>query len=475
MKRYVDTKGQISMHTARKYEMDMCNGPLFSGIVLFSLPLILTGILQLLYSAVNIIVVGRFVGSTALAAVGSTSALITLIVNLFIGLSIGASVIMAKHYGAGQYTDANETVHTAVAISAVSGIILTVFGILAAKPLLQVMGTPDDVLDHAVLYMKIYFLGMPASMIFNFSSAILRAIGDTRRPLYFLSISGVINVALNLLFVLVFRMDIAGVATATVISQYILVVLILLCLLRSDGCIQLQWRKLRFYKDKLLAIVRIGLPAGMQGIIFSVSNVLIQSSVNGFGSTVVAGNTAAMNIEGFVYISMNALYQAALNFTGQNIGAQKYNRIGRILGSCIISVVTVGVVFGGLSYLFAGNLLGIYTADPDVITTGITRMGYVCLPYFLCGIMDVMVGSLRGMGYSILPMLASIIGVCGIRITWVYTIFAVNHTLGALYVSYPVSWAITACVHLICFAVVRRKYTLKAVNQTEVNQTESVC
>ncbi|HYE80939.1 MAG TPA: MATE family efflux transporter [Clostridia bacterium] len=436
----------------------MCNGPLFSKIVLFSIPLILTGILQLLYNAVNIVVVGRFVGSNALAAVGSTTSLINLIINLFLGLSIGASVVMAKYYGADQQNNANETVHTAIAISTISGIILTVFGVLMAKPLLQAMGTPDDVLEHAVLYMKIYFLGMPASMVFNFSSAILRAIGDTRRPLYFLSISGIINVVLNLMFVITFHMDIAGVAVATVISQYISVVLILISLTCSDGCIKLRWRKIRFYNDKLFAIIKIGLPAGMQGIIFSLSNVLIQSSVNSFGSAVMAGNTAAMNIEGFVYIAMNALYQAALNFTGQNIGAKKYNRVAHILGVCLISVTIVGITSGGLSYLFARNLLGIYTVDPDVIAIGIIRMGYVCVPYFICGVMEVFVGSLRGMGYSVLPMLASIVGVCGIRITWIYTVFAINHKLEALYISYPVSWAITACFHLTCFIFIRRKF-----------------
>lgn len=455
------------MQTTRKYEMDMCNGPLFSKIVLYSVPLILTGVLQLFYNAVNIVVVGRFVGSDALAAVGSTSALINLIVNLFIGLSLGASLVMAKYYGAGQLNDANETVHTAIAISIVSGIILTVFGVLMAKPLLQAMGTPDDVLGYAVLYMKIFFIGMPASMIFNFSSAILRAVGDTRHPLYFLSISGVVNVALNLMFVIVFHMDVAGVAVATVISQYISLVLILINLIHSDGCTQLQWRKIRFHKDKLFAIIKIGLPAGIQGIIFSLSNVLIQSSVNSFGSVVMAGNAAAMNIEGFVYISMNALYQAALNFIGQNIGAKKYNRIGRILGICIILVTFVGVTFGGLSYLFARNLLSIYNQDPNVIATGVIRLGYVCTLYFICGIMDVMAGSLRGMGYSVLPMLVSIAGVCGIRITWIYTLFAINHTLESLYVSYPISWAITACIHLICFMFIRRKFTLKEITQTD--------
>lgn len=333
-----------------------------------------------------------------------------------------------------------------------------------AKPLLQLMGTPNDVLEHAALYMRVYFLGMPASMVFNFSSAILRAVGDTRRPLYFLSVSGVVNVALNLMFVIVFHMDIAGVATATVISQYISVILVLICLIRSDGCIKLRWQDIRFYKDKLFAIIRIGLPAGMQGTIFAISNVLIQSSVNSFGSQVIAGNTAAMNIEGFVYISMNALYHAALSFTGQNIGAKKYNRIGRILGVCLISVTTVGLVLGGLCQIFSNNLLGLYTADQNIIAIGITRLRYVCVLYFICGIMDVLVGSLRGMGYSVLPMLASIVGVCGIRITWIYTVFAAKPTLQTLYISYPISWAITALVHFICFVLIRRKFVS---NQTE--------
>lgn len=458
------------MHIARKHELDMCNGPLFPQIVLFSIPLILSGILQLLYNTVNIVVVGRFVGSNALAAVGSTSALINLIINLFMGLSIGVSVVMAKYCGANRQNDANETVHTAIAISTVTGIMLAIFGVLMAKPLLQLMGTPDDVLEHAVLYMKIYFLGMPASMIFNFSSAVLNAVGDTRRPLYFLSISGVVNVTLNLVFVIVFHMDIAGVAAATVISQYISVVLILICLLRSHGCIQLRWRKIRFYKDKLFAIIKIGLPAGVQSSIFAISNVLIQSSVNSFGSVVMAGNTAAMNIEAFAFMSMSAVYQASLNFTGQNIGAKKYDRVGRILGVCLISVTTVGVIFGGLTYLFAGNLLGIYTVDPDVIAIGVIRLSYICLAYFTCGAMDVLVGSLRGMGYSVLPMLASVVGICGIRITWIYTIFASNHTLETLYISYPISWTITGCVHLICFALIRRKFAIEAVKQAE-----SVC
>ena len=444
----------------------MVHGPLFPKIAVFSFPLILTGILQLLYNAVNIIVVGRFVGSTALAAVGSTTSLINLIINLFIGLSVGASVIMANYYGAGRENDANETVHTAIAISAFCSIIMTIFGVVMAKPLLQAMSTPDDVLAHATLYMKIYFLGMPASMVFNFGSAILRAVGDTRRPLYYLFVSSLVNVALNLLFVLVFHMEIAGVAAATVISQYISLILILNCLGHENGCVRLQWRKIRFYQDKLMAIVKIGLPAGIQSSIFSISNVLIQSSINSFGSTVIAGNTAAMNIEGFIYISMNALYQAALNFTGQNMGAKKYHRVGRILGLCVISVTVVGVAFGGLSWLLARSLLGIYTMDPAVISIGAIRIYYVCLPYFICGIMDVLVGSLRGMGYSVLPMLATVIGVCGIRITWIYTVFAFNRSLETLYISYPISWAATTCVELICLIIIRRKLTINAGTET---------
>lgn len=459
-----------TMYKARKYELDLCNGPIFSKVVLFSIPIMLTGILQLLYNSVNIVVVGQFVGNSALAAVGSTSALINLIVNLFIGLSVGAGVVMARYYGAGRQKDANDTVHTSIAISTVSGIILTVFGVLMAKPLLQMMGTPDDVLEHAVLYMRIYFLGMPASMVFNFSSAIMRAVGDTRRPLYFLSISGIVNVALNLIFVIVFHMDVAGVAVATVISQYLSLVLILLSLTRSDGCIQLQWDKIRFHKDKLIAIIRIGLPAGLQGCIFSISNVLIQSSVNSFGSVVMAGNTAASNIEGFVYVSMNALYQTSLTFTSQNIGAKKYERIGRILGICIASVTIVGAAVGGLGYLFARNLLSIYTADSNVIAIGVIRMTYVCVLYLLCGIMDVLVGSLRGMGYSMVPMFVSIIGVCGIRITWVFTVFAANRTLESLYISYPISWAATALVHFICFMFIKNKLIHK-----NISQTESIC
>lgn len=453
------------MKKARRYELDMCEGPIFSKIVLFSIPLILTGILQLLYNAVNIIVVGRFVGSTALAAVGSTSSLINLIVNLFIGLSVGAGVVMARNYGAGKHKDANDTVHTSIAISTISGIVLTVFGVLMAKPLLQIMGTPKDVLGHAALYMRIYFLGMPAAMVFNFSSAIMRAVGDTRRPLYFLSISGVVNVVLNLMFVITFHMDVAGVAAATVISQYISMGLILASLMHSDGCIKLQWRKIRFHRDKLLDIVKIGLPAGLQGCVFSISNVLIQSSINSFGTAAVAGNAATSNIEGFVYISMNAIYQTALTFTGQNVGAKKYDRIGRILGLCIISVTVVGAVLGGFCYLFARNLLGIYTQDPNVIAIGITRMAYLCTPYFLCGIMDVLVGSLRGMGYSMVPMLVSIVGVCGLRITWIFTAFAANHTLETLYISYPISWIITGTAHFICFMFIKKKIFSKEIVQ----------
>ncbi|MDD4796905.1 MAG: MATE family efflux transporter [Eubacteriales bacterium] len=454
------------MPATRKYELDMCNGPIFSKLVSYSVPLMLTGMLQLLYNAVNIVVVGRFVGSQALAAVGSTSSLINLIITLFIGLSVGTSLVMAKYYGAQQLKDANDTVHTSIALSAAGGVVLAAVGILLARPLLALMDTPQDVLDMAAQYMRIYFICMPASMIFNFGSALLRAVGDTRRPLYYLSLSGLVNIGLNLLFVRVYRMSIAGVALATVLAQHLSMTLILICLVRSEGCVQLNWRKIRFDKGKMIEIARIGLPAGVQGIVFSLSNVLIQSSLNSFGSTVMAGNTAAANIEGFTYIAMNAFYQAMLSFTGQNMGAKKFNRIGRILGLSLLCVSVIGIVLGLVSCIFAGRLLGIYAPGNDaVIAVGITRLWYICAPYFLCGVMEVLAGSIRGMGYSVLPMLASILGVCGIRITWIYTAFALHRTLETLYLSYPVSWTLTALVHLLCFVFIWRRLSKGAAQE----------
>ena len=442
---------------AKKYEIDMCSGPLFGKILLFYIPLMLSGILQLLFNAADIVVVGRFVGSEALAAVGSTSSLINLLVNVFIGLSVGANVLAARFFGAGKKEELSDMVHTAIATSLISGIFLIFLGVLLARPALLLMETPENVIDQAVLYMRIYFIGMPATMAYNFGSAILRAAGDTKRPLYYLFAAGVVNVVLNLFFVIVCGLGVAGVAIATVISQVISAALVIRCLALSDSDYKLDLRRLRIVPDKLLRMVQIGVPAGLQGALFSVSNVLIQSSVNSFGSVAMAGNTAASNIEGFVYTSMNAFHQTAISFTGQNYGARNYKRIGRILLICQLLVIAVGLLFGNAAYLLGDKLLLLYSSEPEVITYGLLRMSIICTTYCLCGMMDVMVGSLRGMGYSVMPMLVSLTGACLFRILWIYTVFQEIPTLQCLYWSYPVSWGLTFLAHLLCFVVVYRK------------------
>ncbi len=443
--------------SAKKYEIDMCNGPLLGKILIFYIPLMLSGILQLLFNAADIVVVGRFAGNESLAAVGSTSSLTNLIVNLFIGLSVGANVLVARYYGANQKDELKEMVQTTVATAFISGVVLIFVGFLVSRPALMWMGTPEDVIAHSVLYMRIYFGGMPFMMVYNFGSAVLRAVGDTKRPLYYLLIAGVVNVVLNLIFVIVFSMGVAGVATATVASQAISAVLVVRCLIQSDSVYRLEMKGIRIAPDKLIKMVKIGIPAGMQGALFSISNVLIQSSVNSFGSIAMAGNTAASNIEGFVYTAMNAFHQASISFCGQNYGALKYKRIGKVLLICEVSVIIVGAVLGSAAYFFAGSLLRIYSIDQRVIQYGILRMSYICVTYFLCGMMDVIVGALRGMGYAIMPMLVSLTGACLFRVIWIYTIFQSYRTLECLYISYPISWALTFLVHLVCFAVVYRK------------------
>lgn len=451
-----------------KYEMDMTNGPLLKQIIRFSIPLMLTGILQLLFNAADVVVVGNFSSREALAAVTSTGSLINLIINVFIGLSVGAGVVVAQEYGANSYKDVQDTIHTSIAIGLIGGTVLGIFGVVMAKPLLELMSTPEDVLDLAALYMRIYFVGMPATLLYNFCSAIFRAVGDTKRPLYYLSIAGILNVILNLFFVIVCGMSVEGVAIATVVSQCVSLVLTLLCMMRSDGFLRLCWKEVRIDWSKLGKIVKVGLPAGLQGSLFSISNVMIQASVNSFGSLVMAGNGAAANIEGFVYNSMNAVYQAAITFTGQNMGARRYERINKILGACLLVVTTIGLIMGVGGYLLGDVLLRVYTQEPDVIAMGKIRLGLVCLPYFLCGIMDVLVGSMRGMGRSVVPMLVSILGVCGVRILWIQTVFAWDHNLQVLYWSYPLSWAVTALVHFICFLFIHKKIMANAANAREL-------
>lgn len=440
-----------------KYEMDMCSGALLPKILLYSLPLMLSGILQLLFNAADIVVVGRFAGNDALAAVGSTSSLINLLVNVFMGLSVGTNVMVAHFYGAGQKRELEEMVHTAILTSLVSGVILIFVGLALSRPALLLMDTPENVIDQAVLYIRIYFVGMPVMMLYNFGSAVLRAVGDTRRPLYFLLIAGVVNVVLNLFFVIVLSMGVAGVALATVISQGISAALVLLCLMRSQGDYQVSLKKLRIVKDKMIKMVKIGLPAGLQGALFSVSNVLIQSSVNSFGSIAMAGNTAAQNLEGFVYTAMNSLHQTCISFTGQNYGARQYKRMGRILLICLGCVIVVGVVMGNGVYLAGDVLLKLYSPDEEVIRYGVLRLLYICTTYALCGMMDVMVGAIRGMGYGVMPMLVSLTGACLFRVVWIMTVFRAYHSLEVLYVSYPISWALTFAVHLLCFFIVYRR------------------
>lgn len=440
-----------------KYTMDMCNGPLLKKIILFAIPLMLSGVLQLLFNAADVIVVGRFTGNEALAAVGSTSSLINLLINLFVGVSVGANVLLGKHIGARDEENASKTVHTAVTFALVVGIAMIFVGFFLSRPLLELMGTPEDVINLSVLYMRIYFVGMPAFMFYNFGAALLRAVGDTKRPLYFLTLAGIINVIFNLIFVIVFHMGVAGVALATIISEGISAFLVFLCLKGADGVLHLDHRSLSFHKDVAIQMMKIGLPAGLQGCIFSVSNVLIQSSVNSFGSIAMAGNTASANLEGFVYNAMNSLYQTSLSFTSQDMGAKKYKRVDKILIECLVIVMIVGIVMGGGAYLIGTSLLSIYSSDPQVISYGLLRMSLICVPYFLCGMMDVFVGSLRGMGYSVMPMLVSLTGACLFRIVWIFTIFATNRSLFVLYFSYPVSWALTATAHLICYMIVRKK------------------
>ena len=458
----VDSEGKevrraMEKGASKKYEIDMCNGPLLGKIMVFYIPLMLSGILQLLFNAADIVVVGRFAGNEALAAVGSTGSLTNLIVNLFIGLSVGANVLVARFYGAGQDGELKEMVQTAIATALAGGVILVFLGFFISGPALGWMGTPEDVIQHSVLYMRIYFAGMPFMMVYNFGSAVLRAVGDTKRPLYYLLIAGVVNVVLNLIFVIVFSMGVAGVAAATVVSQAISAALVVRCLILTDSAYRLVLQGMKIAPDKLIKMVQIGVPAGMQGALFSISNVLIQSSVNSFGSVAMAGNTAASNIEGFVYTAMNAFHQAAISFSGQNYGARKYKRIFNVLVICEVMVVAVGVLMGNAAYFFGGTLLKLYTIDPAVIQYGILRMRIISVPYFLCGVMDVAVGALRGMGYAIMPMLVSLTGACLLRVVWIYTIFQSNRTLECLYFSYPISWTLTFLVHFVCFAVVYRR------------------
>ena len=449
----------------------MLNGPLFGKVWRFALPLMLSSMLQLLYNAADTIVVGRAVGHTALAAVGSTGPMVNMIVNLFMGLSVGASVVVAQNYGAGRRRDVSETVHTAMLISVIGGVIVGIVGFATCRPLLLLMGTPETVIEQAVLYVRIYFCGMPAIGIYNYGAAILRAVGDTKRPMLFLVFSGLINVVLNLFFVLVFHMGVAGVSLATVISQCVAAFLAVRCLMKADGCVQLYIKELRIYKDKLWAMLRVGLPSGIQGSLFSISNMLLQSSVNTFGDIVMAGNTAASNLDSFAYVALNSFSQAAITFTGQNVGADRWDRVKKVLGACSVSILITALVVGAILLTAGESLLWIYDDDARVIEAGMVRLVWMATTYFLCGFMDTLVGMLRGMGRSVLPMLVSLAGACGLRIVWIYTVFVLYHELWVVYASYPVTWTITALTHLICFVIIYRKQ----MKLWHLRRQEAVC
>ena len=455
------------MARSSRYEMDMTQGALLPKVLLFSLPLIASGILQLLFNAADMIVVGQWAGEQCLAAVGSTGSLINLMVNVFIGLSVGGSVAVAKSYGANDPAAVHRSVHTAMTLAIIAGVVVGVLGFVFCRPLLQMMDNP--VLDLATTYMSIYFLGMPFNMVYNFGASILRAVGDTRRPLVYLTIAGVVNVVLNLILVICFHMNVAGVAIATVASQAVSAVLVVVCLMRSSGAVHLDIRELRIHKREFALIAKVGLPAGLQGSLFSISNVLIQSSINSFGDVVVAANSAAGNLEGFVYTSMNAIHQAALTFASQNLGAGQIRRVRRSVWVCVGTVTVIGLVLGNLMFLFGEPLLRLYLKDPaavdpltgvSVLSYGMLRMKYMLPLYCLCGLMDVAVGSLRGVGYSVMPMIVSLTGACLFRVVWILLIFnptpVALRTPDLLYISYPLSWAVTFGVHLLCYAFVAR-------------------
>lgn len=441
----------------KSYTMDLCEGSIIKKLLLFSLPLMASSVLQLFFNAADVIVVGQYAGDNSLAAVGSNGSIINLLTNVFMGLSVGANVLVARYFAAKQEEEVRKVVHTAITVSVVCGIALAAIGFLAAKQLLIWMQSPAEVIDLAALYLKIYFLGMPAVMLYNFGAAILRGVGDTKRPLYYLTLAGVVNVVLNLIFVIVFKLDVAGVALATIISQTISAILVLRCLMKETGAIRLERQYIGVDKRIFLSILQIGLPAGVQGSLFSLSNVVIQSSVNSFGATIVAGNSAAQNIEGFVYVAMNAFAQAIVAFVSQNYGAGKYERINKVVITTQLCVLAVGAVLGNAVYLLGEPLLGLYSDSAVVIEAGMRRLSIICTTYALCGMMDCMVGAIRGLGYSVMPMIVSLLGACAFRIAWISIFFQMErfHTIDTVYFAYPISWSLTLFVHVICFIVIR--------------------
>ena len=446
---------------ARRSNMDLTTGPFFSKIIRYTVPIILTSLLQLVFNAADLIIVGQICGDLYLGAVGATGSLVSLIVNLFIGLSVGAGVCVAQNVGSGDEEGIRKTIHTAIMTALCGGVLLTIIGTLGAHTFLSWMKTPEEVIDLSTTYLTIYFSGIIPILLYNYCASILRAVGDTKSPFLFLAIAGVLNVGMNLIFVLAFDMNVDGVAWATVLSQVVACALIVIKLMRRKDACKLRLKKLRFHKEQLKRILAIGIPAGLQGSLFSISNVMIQSSINSFGAVAVSGSTAAGNIESFVFMTMNAFQQTATNFVGQNYGAKKYRNVSKIMRICLLCVGTMGLALGILVNLNANTLLSIYLTDAPAFAyrTARDRLLLVCLPYFLCGLMEVMTGTLRGMGCSLPPMLITVVGVCGLRIAYIFTLFRLPmfHSLRSLFASYPISWILTFFAEVICYAVVRKR------------------
>ncbi|MBP3261492.1 MATE family efflux transporter [Pseudobutyrivibrio sp.] len=451
-----------------KAKIDMTHGPLLGKLIIFTIPIILSGVLQLLFNAADVIVVGRFAGEASLAAVGSTGSLINLMTNLFIGMSVGANVCAAQFYGGGHHKDVKKTVHTSTAFSIICGVVLIFIGLFLARPILEIMGSPEDVIGLAALYVRIYFLAMPAVMLYNFLAAILRAAGNTTHPLIFLTVAGVVNVILNLILVVFFNMGVAGVAIATVTSNYISCGMLVAFFTKQEDALKLEFSKIKIDKKILNRIIRIGLPAGIQGTVFSLSNVVIQSAINSFGTAVIAGSSAAASIEGFVYVSMNSVSQTCVTFVGQNYGAGDEKRVKRVIFECLGIVTVVGLILGNLAYYFASPLLGIYTDSSAAVAAGTLRLFWVCCPYFLCGIMDTLTGGLRGLGRSTVPMIVSLIGACVTRLVWIATYFQLHKTENVLFFSYPGSWLLTLTVHSICLIIVYRAWVKRKSSEVRI-------
>jgi putative MATE family efflux protein len=444
-------------------EMDMTSGNIFKKLVVYAIPLVFTGILQLLYNAADLVICGMFGSPNSTAAISSTNSLTHLIVNLFMGLSVGANVLMARCYGEKNKEKGQRVVYTAMVFSIIVGIGVGAFGFFFSRYFLEMMGTTSDVIHLSTQYLQIYFLGLPFSMIYNFGASILRATGDTKRPFIYLASSGVFNVLFNILFVVVFKMDVPGVALGTIISQAISAVFIIIHLFKSNGFFHFKLSELKLYPKEALAIARIGLPAGLQGVIFSLSNVLIQSSINSLGTDVVGGNGAAGSLEGFIYISMNSIAQSCVAFVSANYGAQKKENIKKSIIYSSGLVILMNLIVGAIVLVFQNQLLGLYVHTEEAMEAGRQRIIIIALTYFLCGLMDVLANSLRGIGYSVLPMIVSLAGVCGIRIFWIYTIFPMENfnNIQSLSVSYPISWIVTASIHLICFILMFKKIKFK--------------